>query len=54
MAEFLHMGGYAFYVWTSLGIALLVLLLNILLPLQQHRAILRKAEDFHYHEGEQE
>jgi heme exporter protein D len=25
MAEFLHMGGYAFYVWTSFGLAALLL-----------------------------
>ena len=33
--EFLHMGGYAFYVWTSYGIALIILLANILLPARQ-------------------
>ena len=38
--EFLHMGGYAFYVWTSYGIALFVLLINVILPLRQHRKIL--------------
>ncbi|HUT40746.1 MAG TPA: heme exporter protein CcmD [Gammaproteobacteria bacterium] len=38
--EFLHMGGYAFYVWTSYGIALLILLVNIVLPLRQRRKLL--------------
>ncbi|MGB5539162.1 MAG: heme exporter protein CcmD [Gammaproteobacteria bacterium] len=38
--EFLHMGGYAFYVWTSYGIALLVLLVNVVLPLRQRRKLL--------------
>jgi heme exporter protein D len=38
--EFLHMGGYAFYVWTSYGIALIVLLANILLPVLQRRKLL--------------
>jgi heme exporter protein D len=38
--EFLHMGGYAFYVWTSYGIALIVLLANILLPTRQRRKLL--------------
>jgi len=38
--EFLHMGGYAFYVWTSYGIALLVLVVNILMPLRQRRKLL--------------
>jgi heme exporter protein D len=38
--EFFHMGGYGFYVWTSYGIALVVLLLNIILPARQHRKLL--------------
>ena len=38
--EFFHMGGYAFYVWTSYGIALIVLLVNLLLPIRQRRKIL--------------
>jgi len=38
--EFFHMGGYAFYVWTSYGIALLVLLANVVMPLRQRRKVL--------------
>jgi heme exporter protein D len=38
--EFFHMGGYAFYVWTSYGIALFVLLLNVVTPLRQHSKLL--------------
>lgn len=38
--EFLHMGGYGFYVWSSYGIALIVLLLNVILPLRQRRKLL--------------
>ncbi len=38
--EFLHMGGYAFYVWTSYGIALLILLVNIIAPARQRRKLL--------------
>jgi len=38
--EFFHMGGYGAYVWTSYGIALVVLLLNIILPARQHRKLL--------------
>ena len=40
MQEFFHMGGYAFYVWTSYGIALVVLLANIIAPLRQRRKML--------------
>mgnify|MGYP001821606943 FL=1 len=38
--EFFHMGGYGFYVWTSYGIALIVLLANMIAPLRQRRKIL--------------
>ena len=38
--EFFHMGGYGFYVWTSYGIALIILLLNIFAPLRQRRKLL--------------
>jgi heme exporter protein D len=38
--DFLHMGGYAFYVWTSYGIALFVLLINVIMPLRQRKKIL--------------
>ncbi|MGB5438772.1 MAG: heme exporter protein CcmD [Gammaproteobacteria bacterium] len=40
MSEFFHMGGYAFYVWTSYAIALVVLVLNVLLPLRHRRKLL--------------
>ena len=38
--EFLHMGGYGFYVWSSYGIALVVLVLNIILPARQRTRLL--------------
>ena len=38
--EFLHMGGYAFYVWTSYGIAAIVLLVNFIIPIQRRRKLL--------------
>jgi heme exporter protein D len=40
LTEFLHMGGYAFYVWTSYGLAMIVLLLNVILPMRQRRKLL--------------
>ena len=42
MSEFLHMGGYAFYVWTSYGIAFVIMLAGIVLPLLQHKQQLRQ------------
>ena len=40
MAEFFNMGGYAFFVWTSYGIAAAILLLNAILPIQRKREIM--------------
>ena len=38
--EFLDMGGYAFYVWTSYGITLAILLANVIGPARQRRKLL--------------
>ncbi len=40
MSEFFHMGGYGFYVWTSYGLALLVLLANVLSPILLKKKLL--------------
>ncbi len=40
MTEFFHMGGYAFYVWTSYGVVFLVLLLTFLAPLHRRHKII--------------
>ena len=37
--EFLHMGGYAGYVWTSYALALVVLIANVVQPLLQRRRL---------------
>ncbi len=42
MSEFFHMGGYGFYVWLSYGIALLVLLANLLSPILLKKKLLRE------------
>ncbi len=45
MSEFFHMGGYALYVWLSYGLALVVLVGNIILPMQrrkQHIAAIKR------------
>ena len=40
MSEFFHMGGYAFYVWSSYAITLVVLVLNVVVPMRNRRKIL--------------
>lgn len=44
MSEFFHMGGYATFVWSSYGLTFVVLLLNWLLPFQQHKTNLKKLQ----------
>ncbi|VAW76575.1 hypothetical protein MNBD_GAMMA15-440 [hydrothermal vent metagenome] len=40
MSEFFHMGGYASYVWSSYGIALVVLVMNLVSPILARRKLL--------------
>ncbi len=42
MADFLHMGGYAFYVWASYLVVLVLLLWHFLAPLNRVRSLLRR------------
>ena len=42
MSEFLHMGGYAFYVWTAYGVAFAVLALNLAAPIVRRRRLVRE------------
>ncbi len=37
MAEFLHMGGYAFYVWSSFGVTAVVLVAIAVSAILRHR-----------------
>ncbi|ROR29481.1 heme exporter protein CcmD [Inmirania thermothiophila] len=39
LAEFFHMGGYAFYVWTSYALAALVLAANVVSILRRERRV---------------
>ena len=47
LSEFLHMSGYAGYVWTSYGLTLLVLVVNFVsarrLEAEQQRLALRRS-----------
>ncbi len=40
LTEFLHMGGYAFYVWTSYGITTVVLIVTAITPIRQRKKLL--------------
>jgi heme exporter protein D len=42
IADFLHMGGYALYVWSSYGLALLVLGGNLIAARRKRSKLLRE------------
>ena len=42
MSEFLHMGGYAFYVWTSYGLARVLLVANVVVPIWRRKQFFRE------------
>ncbi len=42
VAEFFHMGGYAFYVWTAYAIWLAVMILNVVQPMIRARGTIRR------------
>ena len=42
MSEFLHMGGYAAYVWSSYGLTFLVLLPMLIMPIKAHKKLINK------------
>ena len=47
LREFFHMGGYAFYVWSAYGVALVVLVANVVVPMlrarELHKRLARQA-----------
>lgn len=42
MSDFLAMGGYAFYVWTSFGVVLLVMLVTAAQAIRRHHLVVRQ------------
>lgn len=46
-ARFFNMGGYAFYVWGSFGVALLSMGVEVLLLRRRKRALLHQAKQAH-------
>jgi heme exporter protein D len=47
MSEFLAMGGYASFVWSSYGLAAIVLWLNWYLPRRTHQQVLLQLKRRH-------
>ena len=42
MAEFFAMGGYAFYVWGSFGVTLVLMVAEIIIVRRQHRTLIQR------------
>jgi heme exporter protein D len=42
-SEFVHMGGYGFYVWNAYGAVALLFVFNTVIPILRHRRLLRDA-----------
>lgn len=53
MNEFFNMGGYAVFVWSSFGISLLVLILNVVFPVLRRRRLMREVQG-HIRRGKQQ
>ena len=43
-SEFFAMGGYAFFVWMSYGLTLLVIVANIVMPLIQRKQVIKRVK----------
>ncbi len=44
MSEFFAMGGYGFYVWSSMGMVLFLMLLEPIVLKIQHRSLLKNIQ----------
>lgn len=45
--DFFVMGNYGFYVWTSYALAALVLVVNVVLPLRQRKAVRARLKEYY-------
>jgi len=41
-SEFFHMGGYAFFVWTSYALTFAVIVANIIFPIIQRKKVIAR------------
>jgi len=41
-SEFFNMGGYAFFVWTSYALTLIVVMANIISPIMQRKKVISR------------
>jgi len=53
LEEFFHMGGYAFYVWSSYGLTFIVLMMIILKPMMSKKQVVKDL-DMKYRQQERQ
>jgi len=46
-SEFFAMGNYGFYVWTAYGLAAVVLIVSLWLPLRRRKTVQRQLAEFY-------
>lgn len=45
-SEFVSMGGYGVYVWSAYGFAIIVLVINVIIPMRRRSVVLRALRQF--------
>ena len=45
-SEFVSMGGYGAYVWSAYGFAIIVLVINVIIPMRRRNVVLRALRQF--------
>lgn len=46
-SEFFAMGNYGFYVWTSYGLAAIVLAVNVIAPLRRRKTLRKQLQEYY-------
>jgi heme exporter protein D len=45
-SEFMSMGGYGIYVWSAYGFAIVILVINVIIPMRRRSVVLRALRRF--------
>ncbi len=45
-SEFISMGGYGVYVWSAYGFAIVILVINVIIPMRRRSVVLRALRQF--------
>ncbi|WP_235972286.1 heme exporter protein CcmD [Spirabiliibacterium falconis] len=53
-ADFIHMGGYGFYVWLCYGLTALCLAILIIASVSEHKRLLRHIAKYHQRQAQLE